>query len=209
MPDLPRRGSISPPPSPTHTRKRSLSPTQTFHPPLLPFPTSALVESVAGAAHYSGARVDPDSLLKHRHAGLDSPGRHTELHCEHERILNDLKELYSCRPNLEIFKRSWSHDATFEDPLSSCKGFGEYAAQWFALPVLFSASETLGTRVMSSTHVPNRLIYEQTQEYTLRWLGFKKVSTLSACVSNTGLPRISAFIPLLSWIWMTKRRLRG
>ncbi|KAF9009352.1 hypothetical protein BDQ17DRAFT_1235600 [Cyathus striatus] len=150
-------------------------PTQTYHPPHLPIPipTPALVESVAGGAHYSGVRVDSDAVLKHRRSSHSSH-KHTQLKCDHERILNDLKELYCCRPTLEIFERSWNEDAVFEDPLRICKGFNEYAAQWFALSKLVSKSETLSCRVMSSTHLPNRLVYYQVQEYTIRLSGHKK-----------------------------------
>jgi len=76
---------------------------------------------------------------------------------------------------MEIFDRTWNKDAAFEDPLSNCKGFKEYAAQWFALPKFFSHSEQISKRVMSSTDSPNRLIYFQAQEYTLKFLKRKKI----------------------------------
>ncbi|TFK42914.1 hypothetical protein BDQ12DRAFT_677006 [Crucibulum laeve] len=157
---------------------RSLSPpSQTYHPNILPrsVPTPALVESVAGGAHYSGVRVDSDVVLKHRRSSSHSAQKHTDLKCDHERIMKDLKELYCCRPTLEIFERSWNKDAVFEDPLCRCQGFNEYAAQWFALPKFFSKSVTISSRVMSSTHSPNRLVYYQTQEYTTKWLHRKKI----------------------------------
>ncbi|KAF9050679.1 hypothetical protein BDZ89DRAFT_1235142 [Hymenopellis radicata] len=104
------------------------------------------------------------------------------LKADHHRIIADLQELYCCRPTPEIFERSWTKDAVFEDPLSVCKGFHEYAAQahdtylqWYAMPKLFSASVTLSSRVMSSTSSPNRLVFAQTQEYTYRIGGQKKV----------------------------------
>lgn len=156
-----------------HSRTRSASPSQTFHPPFLPFPTPVLLESVAGAAHYSGSCVNPDAVMKRRHSDPEQLEVHTELKCEHERVLNDLKELYCARPTMEIFHRSWMPDAIFEDPLAKCKGFNEYGPQWFAMPKLFSHSETISTRVMSSTTNPNRLIYEQLQEYTWRFIGIK------------------------------------
>jgi len=154
---------------------RSASPpTQTFHSTILPrsVPTPALVESVAGGAHYSGANMEPDQ--NHRHSSHEHRQSHTEVKTDHQGVLNDLKELYCCRPTREIFDRSWRRDALFEDPFSKCKGFDEYAAQWFAMPKLFSKSETISLRVMSSTLSPNRLVYAQTQEYTYRFLGHKK-----------------------------------
>jgi len=135
-------------------------------------PTPALVESAAGGAHYSGVKVDPETLLKHRRNS--SLKQHKDIEHYHQHILEDLTELYCCRPTREIFERSWHRDAEFEDPLSKCKGFDEYAAQWFAMPKFFSHSEQVSKRVMSSTNEPNRLIYHQVQEYTTRWLKKKK-----------------------------------
>lgn len=91
-----------------------------------------------------------------------------------DRIMADLKELYCCRPSKEIFERTWRPDAVFEDPLVKCEGYAQYAPQWFAMPWIFSKSETISSRVMSFTRVPKRLIYSQTQECTLRWIGTKK-----------------------------------
>jgi hypothetical protein len=99
-----QRTSYPPPRSPS-------PPSQTFHPSII-LPTPALVESVAGGAHYAGVRVDSDAVLKHRR---DSSARkHTELGHHHEPILDDLTELYCGRPTLEIFERSWRKDAVFE-----------------------------------------------------------------------------------------------
>jgi len=141
-------------------------------------PTPALVESVAGGAHYAGVKVDTETLLKHRRNS--SLKQHTEIKNYHQRILEDLTELYCCRPTREIFERSWNRDAEFENPLSKCKGFDEYAAQWFAMPKFLSHSEQISKRVMSSTHEPNRLIYYQVQEYTSRL--WKKKKTIESII---------------------------
>ena len=89
-------------------------PSHTYHPTILPIPTPALVESVAGGAHYSGIRLDHETQLKHRRRSSDAGDLHTELKPSHRRILNDLEELYGCRPTLEIFERSWNKEAEFE-----------------------------------------------------------------------------------------------
>ncbi|KAJ7489927.1 hypothetical protein B0H11DRAFT_1719766 [Mycena galericulata] len=156
-------------------------PTQTHHHSLLPtaVPTAALVESVAGGAHYSGAaQLSPPAR---RHSSHDASSQsHTAVKGDHARVLEDLRALYECRPTPEIFERSWHPDAVFEDPLAKAKGFREYAAQapdadsrrsqWYAMPKLFSKSETLSSRVMSSTRVPNRLVFTQKQRYKNRFL---------------------------------------
>ncbi|KAJ6623407.1 hypothetical protein B0H10DRAFT_2009579 [Mycena sp. CBHHK59/15] len=141
---------------------------QTHHHSLLPtVPTPALVESVAGAAHYSGSKVEP---IKRRNSSHDRHDSHTDIKADHHRVLADIRELYECRPTLEIFERSWHKDAVFEDPLSKCKGFHEYAAQASGCPKLFSKSETVTSRVMSSTQTPNRIVFAQTQRYQNRLL---------------------------------------
>jgi len=158
---------------------RSASPpSQTYYSSILSMPTPALVESAAGGAHYSGVKVDSEMLFKHRRNS--SFKQHTEIKHFHQRILEDLTELYCCRPTREIFERSWHRDAEFEDPLSKCKGFDEYAAQWFAMPKYISHSEQISKRVMSSTNAPDRLIYHQVQEYTM--FLFKKKRTIESII---------------------------
>ena len=130
--------------SPSSSPRSPSPPSQTYYPSILSMPTPALVESAAGGAHYSGVKVDSE-MLKHRRNS--SFKQHTEIRHYHQRIMEDLTELYCCRPTREIFERSWHRDAEFEvhslsypskstgylaiiqDPLSKCKGFDEYAAQ--------------------------------------------------------------------------------
>ncbi|KAK0199206.1 hypothetical protein DFS33DRAFT_1388906 [Desarmillaria ectypa] len=116
------------------TSPRSPSPpSQTFHSSILPhsIPTPALLESVAGAAHYSGIKVDPEAL-KHRRGELEGT--------------------YCCRPTVEIFERSWNKNAVFEDPLSYCKGYNEYAAPG-TLSKLLSTSVTDTFTVVCSAEI--------------------------------------------------------
>jgi len=191
-PSKPTTMPSSPPRSPTnqsrHRRSSSLQssrqslvrspspPTLTYHHNIIPnIPTPALVESVAGAAHYSGVKVESEGTVhKRRRSSHDFGGAHTQLKHGHQRILDDLRELYELRPTLEIFERSWNKDAEFEDPWSKCKGYQEYAAQWFALPKVYSKSTTNVARVMSSTLTPNRLIFSQAQTYTTKYIKRKK-----------------------------------
>lgn len=71
---------------------------------------------MAGAAHYSGGRVDNAcSRPRRRSTGASmSLESHADLKEEHARVLKDLIELFSGRPTLEIFDRSWSKDAVFQ-----------------------------------------------------------------------------------------------
>lgn len=115
--------------------------------------------------------------------------------------------MYCGRTTLEILRRRWRRDAVFEDPLSKCDGFDEYAAQWFALVSqshghliqfaqlsqkiniqnkLFSESERASSRILSATLSPNRLIFAQTQVYTVRFIGLKKVRYLIIPLARAG-----------------------
>ncbi|KAG1756263.1 uncharacterized protein EDB91DRAFT_1091577 [Suillus paluster] len=152
----------------------SPSPTMIYHRPSLhiSLPILDIVHSAAGG-HYSGAPVsDEDDQV------FTSPGKHSSSmegdDIVRDRIMADLKELYCCRPSKEIFERTWRPDAVFEDPLVKCEGYAQYAPQWFAMPKIFSKSETISSRVMSFTRLPRHLVYSQTQEYTFRYIGTKK-----------------------------------
>jgi hypothetical protein len=103
-------------------------PTQT-HVPHSSFPTPALVDSVAAGAHYSGG-LGPRSVSQT--SGSDGVHEHTRRRSKHTledeamresvreplpdhmQVLDDLEELYACRPTVEIFKRSWNKDGIFE-----------------------------------------------------------------------------------------------
>ncbi|KAF7304707.1 Serine-threonine kinase receptor-associated protein [Mycena kentingensis (nom. inval.)] len=197
-----RRSSASHHRSPSDASNHGDLPTQTRHSSLLPaaVPTTALVESVAGAAHYSGSSVEP---LKHRHSSHEPQEDHSVLKDGHQQVLNDLRELYECRPTPVIFARSWHKDAVFEDPLVHAQGFREYAAQWYAMPKLFR-SDTVSTRVMSSTTVPNRIVFAQTQRYKNRLMD-KTISSIIT-VDLDGEGKIIRMVelwdgqPLPSWM---------
>ena len=92
--------------------RSSSPPSQTYYRSILTMPTPALVESAAGGAHYSGVKVDPETLLKHRRNS--SFKQHKDIEHYHQHILEELTELYCCRPTREIFERSWHRDAEFE-----------------------------------------------------------------------------------------------
>lgn len=163
-----------PPPLPASafSPKRSIS---------ISLPTPDLLSSIAPAAHYAGGITSPnrahspEQKLRHRRAAsasYDDPSVE-DLYRE---VMEDLKEMFCGRTSVEILRRRWAKDAVFEDPLSKCEGYDEYAPQWFALGKLFN-SERISSRILSATIDPNRLIFSQTQEYTLRWIGYKKIVT--------------------------------
>ncbi|KAG8702766.1 hypothetical protein FRC09_004553 [Ceratobasidium sp. 395] len=134
-------------------------------------PTPGLLSSLAGAAHYTG-----NPKFSRQDALRASFGdREVILEDQRKQTLDDVLELFCSHPSLEIFERSWHRDAVFEDPLTKCIGYREYAAQWFALPKLVPTSTTIQHRVLSSTHYPHRIVFDQTQEYNIRFLKRKKI----------------------------------
>lgn len=126
-------------------------PTQTYHSSILPrsVPTPALVESVAGAAHYSGIRVDPVSAGKHRRRSSDHHKSHVDVKADHHRVMADLRELYGCRPTLEILQRSWHKDAVFE--VMFC-----FANKWVIM--LMKNLRTPGVRARALTSMQHRQV---------------------------------------------------
>ncbi|KAF8323144.1 hypothetical protein DL93DRAFT_631388 [Clavulina sp. PMI_390] len=137
-------------------------------------PTVGLITALPGAAHFSGGTSDIAAHTKFRPTFADGEDR-TQLDPIRQQILNDTLQLFCARPTLEIFELHWRRDAIFEDPLRQCKGYKEYTAQWFSLPKVVSSSRTISHRVLASTSSPSRIVYSQTQEYTMRITKRKKV----------------------------------
>ncbi|KAI0262905.1 hypothetical protein BC834DRAFT_828139 [Gloeopeniophorella convolvens] len=191
------------PTSATHPPPRAPSPssplpTHTYHASsLLPrsIPTPALLDSVAGGAHYSGvdfANGRRRSLRAHTLSmhGAPSPGHRGEFGVAarrqstvpplvpsalHRVAMGELKELYEGRATKQLMQDRWGKDSVYEDSFTRCKGISEIAPQWYALPRMYSKLAITGQRVLSSTESPNRLIMWQKHEYTVRVTGAKKV----------------------------------
>ncbi|GBE82470.1 hypothetical protein SCP_0408540 [Sparassis crispa] len=159
------------------------APTMTHHPSRMPsLPTPELISSIAPGAHYAGVLSsgcnDPRQHAQHRRShNKNSMVEDPAVLGAYKEVMEDLKELFCARPSRDLFERRWRKDAVFEDPLSRCEGYGEYAPQWFAMPKVLSSSEQVSARILSAALSPNRLYYSQTQVYTVRWLGLKKTVT--------------------------------
>ncbi|KAJ1304625.1 hypothetical protein OPQ81_005767 [Rhizoctonia solani] len=133
-------------------------------------PTPGMLASLAGAAHYTGnPRYSQQEAVR---AGFGS--KNVVLEGKRKQTVEDVLELFCAHPSLEIFDRSWHRDAVFEDPFTKCVGYKEYAAQWYGLPKITRQSTTLQYRVLSSTHSPHKIVFDQTQQYTLRYIKRKK-----------------------------------
>ena len=109
--------------------------------------------------------------------GVEVQNSGIPLEGKRKQLLEDVLNLFSSQPNQDIFHRTWRPDAVFEDPISKCIGYAQYAPQWYGMPKAFPVSRTLSYKVVSSTSdpEPRRIVYEQQQEYTIRFIGTKKV----------------------------------
>jgi len=90
---------------------------------------------------------------------------------ERQRVLEDIRELFAGRPTAEIWQRSFRADCVYEDPLARAVGIRQVAAQFHALPLLFSP-HTQTSHVLAST--PTQLVLSQVQLYTLRRTRWQK-----------------------------------
>lgn len=115
--------------SPSHERLAGSppSPTLTYHPSLFSghIPTPALLESAAGGAHYSGAKIEHDTRRLRRGSSGRRGSSVLEVKGDHKKVIQDLNELYCCRPTREILERRWRPDAIFE-ARSSCTFVAEF-----------------------------------------------------------------------------------
>lgn len=133
-------------------------------------PTPGMLASLAGAAHYTG---NP-KYTKQEAMRASFGSKKVVLEGRRKQTVEDVVELFCAHPSLEIFDRSWHPDAVFEDPWTKCVGYKEYAAQWFSLPKMTAQSTMVEHRVLSSTHHPHKIVFDHTQQYTMRYIGRKK-----------------------------------
>jgi hypothetical protein len=70
-----------------------------------------------------------------------------DLSAQTSQRIQDAHDLFGARPSHSIFKRSWSPDAIFEDPICYATGERQYKAQWWGMPAAFSKSELLSWHV--------------------------------------------------------------
>ncbi|KAI0646827.1 hypothetical protein C8Q79DRAFT_908417 [Trametes meyenii] len=157
-------------PSPTITHHRSHR---------SPVRANDILSSIAGAAHYSGAlhshNGEPPLHPKAwRRRSMSRSAENPNVELAFKGVLEDLEQLYSGKPSLEIVRRRWHNDAVLEHPLFKCANLHEISAVLFAIPRLLRKSERVSTRILSAGLSPNRLVYAQTYSYTLRLIGVRK-----------------------------------
>jgi len=79
-------------------------------------------------------------------------------------MAEDLEKLYQCKAAEERF-RHFAEDVEFEDPLSSAHGLSEVKSAFYALPMLFTSSETLSKHV---EYFPAAILMKLKQRWTFK-----------------------------------------
>ncbi|KAJ6786478.1 hypothetical protein PWT90_06516 [Aphanocladium album] len=101
-------------------------------------------------------------------------------------LVDDIIGLYSCQPTVERVKR-YTPDAVYDDQFAYANNRWKIAAQWFALPKIFSASENAGYEVVRND--PEFIQFKNLQKWTFPVL--PKTATISAMVSLSLDPETS------------------
>ncbi|KAJ3770402.1 hypothetical protein FB446DRAFT_647016 [Lentinula raphanica] len=82
-----------------------------------------------------------------------------------QRLVDDILALYSCKPTVERVKR-YTADCVYDDQFVYANDRYKMAAQWFALPKLFSASVNNGYQVIKNER--DFIQFKNDQSWTFR-----------------------------------------
>ncbi|KAJ3991327.1 hypothetical protein F5050DRAFT_1794574 [Lentinula boryana] len=82
-----------------------------------------------------------------------------------QRLVDDILALYSCKPTVERVKR-YTSDCVYDDQFVYANDRYKMAAQWFALPKLFSASVNNGYQVIKNER--DFIQFKNDQSWTFR-----------------------------------------
>ena len=97
---------------------------------------------------------------------------------QRQALLDDILALYSCHPSVERVKR-YTPDAVYDDQFGYANNRYKIAAQWFALPKLFTASESVGHEVIRNDK--DLIQFKNAQKWTFALLN--KSATLNSMIS--------------------------
>lgn len=125
----------------------------------------------------------PGAQFEHRETYASSdftpnPSKSLPLAPNRQALLDDVLALYSLRPTVERVKR-YTPDAVYDDQFGYADNRYKIAGQWFALPRLFSASESLSHEVVRDE--PGLLQFKNQQKWTFALL--PKTVTLRSMIS--------------------------
>ncbi|KAI0713230.1 hypothetical protein C8Q76DRAFT_796215 [Earliella scabrosa] len=147
-----------------------------------PLPIPDLLNSIASGAHYSGgyqerAADQPLHPKPWRARSRERSSDHPEVELRFKDVMDDLEQLYCCKPTPDIIQRRFRADATVDHPWFTCAGIRDIAAVIFAMVRFVASSERVSARMLSAGLSPNRLTYIQTHRYVLRFFGSKREVT--------------------------------
>ncbi|KAI9831034.1 MAG: hypothetical protein M1819_005272 [Sarea resinae] len=95
-----------------------------------------------------------------------------------QRLVDDIIALYSCEPTIERVKR-YTPDCVYDDQFVYANDRYKMAAQWFALPKLFSASKNERYQVIKNDR--DLIQFKNEQSWTFKII--PKTATINALVS--------------------------
>lgn len=134
------------------------------HPITRPFTTtfSAMSAPVASADIPSSAPGE-NFEVRQTHPQEDyapDPSKSLKLSPTRQALVDDILDLYCCKPTIEKVKR-YTPDCTYDDQFVYANDRYKMAGQWFALPKLFSLSETNKLQIVTDEPGLIQWKYEQ------------------------------------------------
>jgi hypothetical protein len=112
--------------------------------------------------------VDPEEKEVTRTSPNENLGENViKLSAEREEIVNNILDLYSCKPSKECFKH-YTNDVIFEDSLIYAIGLETLKASFYGMPKIFEKSNTVSYKILENT--PNTLKIDLNQKYTLPYV---------------------------------------
>ncbi|KAL9073541.1 MAG: hypothetical protein Q9157_004707 [Trypethelium eluteriae] len=106
------------------------------------------------------------------------PSKSLPLSPARQRLVDDILDLYSCKPTIEKVKR-YTSDCVYDDQFVYANDRYKMAGQWFALPKLFTDSKNLGYEVVRS----DREVIQFKNEQSWTFKGIPKTAVINALVS--------------------------
>jgi hypothetical protein len=106
------------------------------------------------------------------------PSKSIKLPPNRQRLIDDIIDLYSCKPTVEKVKR-YTPDCVYDDQFVYANDRYKMACQWFALPKLFKSSINESYEVVKNE--PQLLQFKNEQSWTFRLI--PKTATITGLVT--------------------------
>lgn len=106
------------------------------------------------------------------------PSKSLPLSKERQALVDDILDLYSCRPTVQKVRR-YTPDCVYDDQFVYANDRYKMAGQWFALPKLFKDSKTERYQIVKNE--PGLIQFRNEQSWTFKII--PKTATINALVS--------------------------